>query len=76
MKAIYTDRFSLIPSFWLVLSIWNGFKAATEPYEWDTWIRAAIAVLAFAAAYQGFARRVRARRRGEDPSIIKVVDRA
>jgi hypothetical protein len=76
MKTLYTDRYALRLWIWLFFAAFFAFEAVRTPSAWFMAVCIAFAVAFVLLAGFGLKARFDAKRRGEDPSIYRVVDDA
>ena len=76
MRVVYTDRYALRLLVWLFLAVWFAYQGLSNQGSLSATIWF-LGALWWAALFAWeLTRRVRARRAGRDPSIIRIVDRA
>ena len=76
MKTVYTDQYAVLLWGWLFLGTLSLVRAALPPLNWHSALWLFGSLVWFGLAIRELKRRRDARRRGEDPSIYKVVDDA
>ena len=76
MKTIYTDNYALTVWGSALLALWFGYYGLTNSSGWSKALWLLGATLWAIQSLRELRRRITAKRAGEDPSLIRIVDDA
>lgn len=75
MKTIYTDKYALLSWTWAFLGLSAFVAGVNASGTWHSVWSFGASLVSFLLAAQAVARRRAASRAGQDPSIIRIVDK-